>query len=551
MAKIQIDGQELKNLIEYGYNSLFINKTIINDLNVFPIPDGDTGDNMCMTLEGGLKLIKKEESNSVSDISEKCSIGMLNAARGNSGVILSQFFDGFYRGVKGKETISLNDIITAFRSATEQGYLAVDQPTEGTMLTVARESTESLENSRSDLEELSLADFNERLLNIIKTSVDKTPEKLEKLKENGVVDSGGAGLYYIIEGCYKYLHGESISVVLDEQEVKTADLNKFNENSVLEFGYCSEVLLQLTRNKTDVDSFDVDKLKEFLNSIGNSLVVVKTGYVVKIHVHTFEPYKLLEYCGRYGEFLKVKIENMMLQHNEANIQNNFAPKPIKSEKRKKYGVVTVASGEGVKELFKNFGADVVIDGGQTNNPPSSDFIDAFIKINAETIFVFPNNSNVILTAKQAAKSYKASDVVVIESKNIGEGYAGLSMLDFTSEEKEIENTLNEEIKNTVCGAITTATRTTFCNGIAINKGDYLGLIKDIVCCDATRIRAIYKLIDVIKADVKDNALLIYGKNIEDGEKTLIKQYLTHKYPHLEVYEVDGMQNVYDLYIVLN
>lgn len=551
MEQIEINGQTLKSLIEYSYNSLLINKKIINDLNVFPIPDGDTGDNMCMTLEGGLLAIKDKSINSISEMAKTCSEGMVNAARGNSGVILSQLFYGFADGLQDLSIATLNNLLSAAKNGVKYGYLAVDKPAEGTMLTVARETTKELE--KLDLQNISIDDFMKKLLDIVQTSVEATPEKLAKLKENGVVDSGGAGLYYIVEGCNKYLHGEELESHNVNSSQDDIDYSKFNENSILEFGYCSEVMLQLTKQKTDIDKFDIEALKDYLNSIGDSLVVFQTGYVIKVHVHTFEPYKLLEYCGRFGEFLKVKIENMTLQHSEVHIQNNFAPKIAKRTERKKYGVVAVASGEGIKQTFKDFGADVIIDGGQTNNPPSSDFIKAFDEANCDIIFVLPNNNNVILSAKQAAKNYKASKIYVIETKNIGEGYAVLSMLDFTSNNvEEIIKNMYEEIKNTTTGSITIATRTTKCNNIAITKDDFIGLInKNIITSNGIRIRATCDLIDKMSLNTKDYVVLIYGKNFMQKEKTFVSEYIQSKYNNLEIYEIDGNQDIYDLYIISN
>ena len=552
MEQVIIDGNILNDLMQYGLSSLLQNKKIVNDLNVFPIPDGDTGENMYLTLQGGVRAIKDLKENSVATVARIASDGMLNAARGNSGVILSQLFDGFAKGIVNKDTIVLTDLVIAFESATKQGYGAVDQPTEGTILTVARETTESLK--ALDLSKMSALDFVDQLLQIIKRSVEGTPDKLQKLKDNGVVDSGGAGLYYIFEGCAKYLRGENIEITSSKAaDTSEVDYHKFNENSVLEFGYCSEVLLQLTKHKCDIDKFDLNALKDFLNSIGDSLVVVQNGYTIKVHVHTFEPYKLLEYCGRFGEFLKVKVENMTLQHSETQIQNNFAPKTVENKQRKKYGVVAVANGAGVKSVFKEFGADVVIDGGQTNNPASSDFIQAYREANAEIIFVFTNNSNVILAAKQAADKYKAAKIHMIKTRNIGEGYAGLSMLDFTVEDDSaiVEN-IENEIKNARTGAITVASRTTVCNGLSIKEGDYIGLVdENIVTAHALEPRAVINLLDQMQPEQKVCVTLIYGKNFSAKEKEFAKNYLATKYPDLEVYEIDGGQEIYDLYVVMN
>lgn len=552
MEKFIIDGEILKNFLEYSYNSLFVNKKIINDLNVFPIPDGDTGDNMCMTFEGGLSAIKNNSTKNVYELARCCSNGMLSSARGNSGVILSQLFDGFANGLKDKQSVSLYELVVAFESGVKQGYLAVDKPTEGTMLTVARETTENLKVL--NLQEISIEEFIEKTLKIVHKSVEETPDKLDKLKEAGVVDSGGAGLYYIAEGVSKYLNGEVIANQNENggQQTSDIDYSNFNENSVLKFGYCSEVLLQLTKSKTDIDKFDLQALKDYLNSIGDSLVVFQTGYVIKVHVHTFEPYKLLEYCGRFGEFLKIKIENMTLQNSEVVIQNKFK-KLEPNKKRKKYGVVTVANGSGIRQMFKDFGADVVIDGGQTNNPPSSEFLSAFEEANADTIFVLPNNDNIILTAKQAAKNYTNSTVHIIETKDIGQGYSVLSMLDFSSDDvDQIIDDMYIQINNNLTGAITTATRTTKFNNIDITKDDYIGLIgKNIVVSDANRLNATKTLIEKMELETKSYAVLLYGKNFLAEEKSVVSELISSKYKNLEVYEIDGNQDIYDIYIILD
>lgn len=550
MNKVQIDGRLIKEILLNGYGWLYKNKQIINDLNVFPIPDGDTGDNMCMTFLGGINAIKDSESDNCYDVANKCAAEMLNSARGNSGVILSQIFYGFAKGLAQKDKNSVKEIVNAINNGVKAGYSAVEKPVEGTMLTVIRETSEFL--NTLDLENTDVAEMLTKLLQAVQKSVEQTPEKLNKLKESGVVDSGGAGLYYIFEGVDKYFRGEIIDVNEEGITSQELDYSKFNENSILQFGYCSEVLLQLTRIKTDIDKFDLQSLKDFLNTIGDSIVVFQTGYVVKVHVHTFEPYKLLEYCGRYGEFLKIKIENMTLQHSEVNIQNRFVPKKVNKTERKKYGVVAVANGKGIIETFKGFGVDVVIDGGQTNNPPASDFIAAYEAINAETIFVFPNNGNVVLAAKQSAKNYKASNIIVIETKNIGEGYAALSMLDLTVDDTQaIIDGIQEEVKNAVTGAITTAVRTTTCNNVSVTKDDYVGLYdKEIIASNPIRIKAECELIDKMPFNGKYYAVLIFGKNVSDNEKSFVNDYLKNNHGNIEVYLIDGEQDVYDLYVIL-
>jgi len=336
-------------------------------------------------------------------------------------------------------------------------------------------------------------------------------------------------------------------------EEEGALFGKFDENSVLKYGYCSEVLLQLTRHKCDVDAFDLEAMKDFLNSIGDSVAVFKTGYAIKAHVHTFEPHRLLEYCLCFGEFLKVKIENMTLQHSAATVQNRFQPKAGTGKERKKFGVVAVASGEGLKSVFKELGADAVIDGGQTNNPSSGDFLRAFAAVNADIIFVLPNNSNIILAAKQAAKAYEASKVHVIESKSLGEGYAALSMLDLSSgDESKIIEGMYEEIRNTQTGALTSATRAAKCNGFCVEKGDYIGVLgKDVASCGPSLMDAARGLIERMRPEERGYAVVIYGKNFPAGEKEGLTRLLLSKNGGLEIYEIEGGQEIYDAYIILS
>ncbi len=547
-----IDGVTFKDFVKFAHNNLHANAKIVDELNVFPIPDGDTGANMGMTLGGGYCAIENFESNNVGEIASKCAEGMLLNARGNSGVILSQLFYGFAEAIKDKESLTISELVFALGEGVKRGYLAVDKPAEGTILTVAREGYEYVRDFVDA--NTTVENFVVELLNATNKSVQDTPNKLDVLKKAGVVDSGGAGLYYIYEGINKGLHGKDFGVVepikCKQQEI---DYSKFNENSVLEFGYCSEVLLQLTKSKIDVDKFNLEELKAYLNTIGDSIVASQTGYVVKIHVHTFEPYKLLQHCQQFGEFLKIKIENMTIQHNEANVQNNFQPVVANKAERKRFGLVTVATGEGLIETFKNFGADVVINGGQTNNPSTEEFINAFEQTNAEIVFVLPNNSNIILTANQAAEMYKSSKIYVVESRSIGDGYAALSLLDYSSDDvDQILNNLKEAVTITESGAITRAIRTTKVGDINVTKDDYVAISgKTMLTSTPTKIRTIYELVNKLHPETKDYCVLIYGKGMDSAEKELTLSYIHGKYPALEVYEIEGGQEIYDLFIVLN
>ena len=433
MATYELNGALFADMVRGGAGNLRANAKVVNDLNVFPIPDGDTGDNMSLTMAGGDAVLRDIASDSISYIAEKLAGGMLLGARGNSGVILSQLFAGIAKGLSGVERADAAALGNAFKAGVKQAYAAVMTPTEGTILTVAREATDyavARITPQTTLEEF-FSDF----IREMRASLKRTPDLLPILKESGVIDSGGAGLVYVIEGMSKILHGETVDAAPEApaSKVSTPDLSAFTADSEMTFGYCTEFLLQLQNSKVDADGFPAQKIANELAAMGGeSIVCFKTGTVIKVHVHTMTPGSVLAHCQKYGEFLTLKVENMALQHSEASVENRFeAKKPAKQE-HKAFGVVAVASGEGIKDTFLSLGADVIVEGGQTMNPSSEDFLAAFEEVNADTVFVLPNNSNIVLTARQAAGLYQNADVRVLNSKTVGDGYAALTMLDFES-----------------------------------------------------------------------------------------------------------------------
>ncbi len=570
-----LDGQDFVKLVSGGAANLQANADIVNDLNVFPIPDGDTGENMSMTISGGLRRMDGYDNPCIGHASEMLADGMLMSARGNSGVILSQLFAGIAAGLKGKETADVKDIASALRSGVKYAYNSVVTPTEGTILTVARDAIEYA--AANITENSTLQSFGEDYIKEMEASLRRTPELLSVLKEAGVIDSGGAGLFYIADGIMRTAYGEEVAKVSDDtisSEKASVDLSSFNENSVMKYGYCTEFLLQLQTCKTDVEAFEINDLIDFLLSVGDSVVAFKTGTVVKVHVHTMTPGAVLEHCQQYGEFLTLKIENMTLQHSETIIKNRFDQKasgketddktqkeatslPLdvacdKEDKRKAYALVAVASGEGIKNAFLELGADYVIDGGQGKNPSTEDFISAFGFVNADTIFVLTSNSNIIMAAKQAAELYDRSEIHVIESRNIGESYAALTMLSYDSEDtNEIIDLLNEAMQGVVTGMVTRAVRDTNIDGIDIHKNDYMGLTdkKILSSCKEKNLSA-ETLLDKLEAEKCEILIVIYGKDVEDGEKRLLSGRIKEKYPRTELYEIDGGQEVYDYLMIL-
>ena len=391
-----MDGALYARLLRGGAANLKANVTTVNDLNVFPIPDGDTGDNMFLTINAGASSAG-DGYDSLSQTAGKAASGMLLGARGNSGVILSRIFAGLAKGLEGVQQANVATLGQAFLSGVKEAYGAVSVPVEGTILTVLKDSVNAANgniNADSTLESY-FSDFIAEL----RESLERTPDLLDVLKEAGVVDSGGAGLGYIIEGFINVLNGVETAVESGAAaQARSVDLDAFTEDSVLEFGYCTEFLLRLQTSKIDIGAFRVDELINYLNSVGDSVVCFQEGTVVKVHVHTKTPGNIINHMQHYGEFLTFKMENMTLQHNENHMQEKFAPKVNKPHKP--FGVVSVAAGEGIKDAFSALGCDVVVDGGQSMNPSAEDMIAAFREINADVIFVFPNNSNIILTANQ-------------------------------------------------------------------------------------------------------------------------------------------------------
>ena len=544
-----VDGELFERLCVSGAAMLNEHKKEVNDLNVFPIPDGDTGDNMFHTVYGGFGKLKEVSDNDAGKKAEALSAGMLLNARGNSGVILSQLFFGIGKGLSGHKTATVQNVGDAFNEGVKSAYLAVVTPVEGTILTVARES---VEYARSRITENStLLSFFEDMLCEMKESLQRTPDLLPVLKEAGVIDSGGAGLYYVISGMKEAVTGNGLSLTEDGNvTVKDADFSLFTENDVMKYGYCTEFLLQLQTCKTDVNAFDVKTVIDYLETIGDSIVAFKTGTIVKVHVHTLTPYKALEFCQRYGEFLTVKIENMTLQHNETIKDRSEESAFSAVEKpRKKFGVCVVASGDGIIKMFKDMGVDYVIEGGQTCNPSGEDFINAFKEICADDIYVFPNNGNVILTAKQAGDLFTESKIHVIESKNIGDCYAALSMADFEGEAEDVTAALKANMQFVKTGMVSIAVRDAKLSGVEIKTGEYIGFTeKAVKTCKKDKLSAAKSLCEEMGIKEKEFLIAVFGKSITEAEKTEFSEYVKG-YGNVEYYPMDGGQDVYDLILI--
>lgn len=552
MSSKTLDGQMFVRMVSGGAANLKANASIVNDLNVFPIPDGDTGENMSLTIGGGLRCLEGYSERSIDKAAALLADGMLLSARGNSGVILSQLFSGIASGLRGKDTATVTDLAEALKSGVKHAYAAVINPTEGTILTVAREAAEFA--SSRITEESTLASFGEDYLKELDASLQRTPELLAALKETGVIDSGGAGLYYIVDGIIKAANGEPIGsdITVKNDITQVPDISKFNENSIMEFGYCTEFLLQLQTCKGDISAFSVDELIAYLETIGDSIVAFQTGSIVKVHIHTMSPGIVITHCQKYGEFLTLKVENMTLQHHETAVQNRFPSNAGHRIKQKKYAVVAVASGDGIKKTFSDLGADVVLDGGQGNNPSTEDFTKAFDKANAATVFVLPNNKNIVMAARQAAELYKSSNVFVIESKNVGEGYAALTMLSYDSDDAQIIfKELTEATKGVKTGAVTKAVRNAQIDGIAIKENEYIGFTdKRMLASDSDKCKTAMHLLQALQAEAHEFLIVIYGSNIESSDRSDLTDALASTYPNVEIYEIYGGPDAYDYTFIL-
>lgn len=540
-----LDGALLAKMATGGAAELRANADTVNNLNVFPVPDGDTGDNMRMTIENGVAALSKIKTNDLETVMSTLSRGMLLGARGNSGVILSQFFSGMAKGFEHCEKADAATIAHALELGVKKAYDSVLTPTEGTILTVARESVEyAVSRLTPDSTVNSLfADLAKEMSD----SLQRTPELLAALKEAKVVDSGGAGLMYIINGFNKVLSGEempAISLTVGESAAAPAAVaaSGFNENSEMEFGYCTEFLLQLQTKKTDIAAFDVSTVTDYLSTIGNSIVAFKDGSIVKVHVHTMTPEKALGFCRQFGEFLTVKIENMSVQHSETIPEEEKSKEPAK-----KYATVAVCSGEGLMNTFRELGVDQVISGGQTNNPSTQDFLDAFRKINAENIFVFPNNGNIIMAAKQAAEEYQRAKVFVIETKTLGAGYVGIAAIDDCAETpEEILSCIETAMQTVITASVSLAVRDADIGGKHIHNGDYMGFVgKEVLVLSEDRDDVARKLVDHILTTPDAFLLTVfYGKDVTDEAAGALEAYCREKYPDMEIYFINGGQEVY-------
>lgn len=580
MSLTTIDAKTMQKAFISGANNISNNKEYINELNVFPVPDGDTGTNMSLTIMTAASEVEAIQNPTIDLIAKAISGGSLRGARGNSGVILSQLFRGFCKDVKGKKKLEIEDLASGFARGVETAYKAVMKPKEGTILTVARgmsEKAADLIDTENDI-----ITFLELVIEHGEKVLAKTPDMLPVLKEAGVVDSGGQGLIEVMKGILLSLKGEGVILkdpqpqalargagVLEEiprarakgsgkEDISTADIK---------FGYCTEFIILLEKELKDSQ---VEDIKEYLLSIGDSLVCVADEELVKIHVHTNHPGRAFEKGLEYGQLTRCKVDNMREEHSERVIMENEKVKAAEQEEAfkkmkeeraaaknaekeeveqpeelQKYGVIAISTGDGLTELFKELGAGYVVSGGQTMNPSTQDILDAVAKVNAENVFILPNNSNIILAANQAASISKDKKILVVPSKTIPQGISALLNFNEAEEPEANLETMTSAMKEVKSGEITYAVRDTSIDGKEIHKDDIMGLGDKGLAAVGTDVDAV--LDELVASLVDEDSGLIsiyYGEDITEEKANEVAERLAEKYDDLEVEVKRGGQPIY-------
>ena len=548
-----ITAQDFRAMVEIGEMRLSENAEFVNSLNVFPVPDGDTGTNMMLSFKSGAERVANSTATTVGDLAQDLAKGLLMGARGNSGVILSQLFRGFSKAVVGKEVITGEELAQAFTNGVETAYKAVMKPVEGTILTVARESAKrgvrKLETSNDIIEVMG------SVLRGAEKSLAKTPDLLPVLKEVGVVDSGGQGLVFIYNGFFEALTGEDVPVQslqsnkidltsvahhesgVDYEHVSTGDIK---------FGYCTEIMVKIGEGETVVDTFDYDTFRNYLNELGDSLLVVADDEIIKVHVHTERPGEVMNYGQRFGSLMKVKVDNMRLQHEEV-LKTDYSAKVKEAAQKQKaeYGIVAVAAGEGVQELFKSMGVTTIINGGQTMNPSTEDILQAVKEAHAEKVIVLPNNKNIQMAANQAAEVSEDAAVAVVATRTISEGLASLLAFNPEASLEDNQAAMSEQMALVSSGQITNAVRDTNIDGVEIKKDDFMGIVDGkILVSIADRKEATLATIEKMINDDSEILTIIYGEDADASEVEEITEAVEAKYPDVEVEVHEGNQPVY-------
>jgi DAK2 domain fusion protein YloV len=546
-----IDAKTLKKMFLAGASSIEAKKEYINELNVFPVPDGDTGTNMTLTIMSAVKEVNALSDPSIEELAKAISGGSLRGARGNSGVILSQLFRGFTKEIKDYKEINVTIMSNAFQKAVETAYRAVMKPKEGTILTVARGGAERAAQLVSETDDLVY--FGKEVIAHMETVLKNTPELLPVLKEAGVVDSGGQGLLEIVKGAYDALLGKEVS--LDNITSNNLPSTGINIERIstedIKFGYCTEFIIMLEKEYSQKTE---EEFKTYLESIGDSLVVVSDDDIVKVHVHTNDPGLAIQKALTYGSLTRMKIDNMREEHNEKVIkdaekaaaeQKKQEEKAVENKPRKKVGFIAVSMGEGLDEIFTGLGVDYIIKGGQTMNPSTEDMLNAISKVNADNIFILPNNGNIILAADQAKHLTEDKNIYVIPSKTIPQGITAVINFVYDKSPEENAARMTEEMKKVKSGQVTYAVRDTSIDGKEIKQGNIMGIGEKTILSVGSDVKeTTLELIQSLADDESELISLYYGEDINEEEANLLGDEIMSAYPDLDVEVHYGGQPIY-------
>jgi uncharacterized protein len=548
-----LDGKRFAEMVIQGANHLAANAKMVDALNVFPVPDGDTGTNMNLSMTSGAKEVKNNVQEHIGKVGIALSKGLLMGARGNSGVILSQLFRGFSKAVEMKAQISGNDFAHALESGVETAYKAVMKPVEGTILTVAKDSAKKGVQAAQNSNDIIV--IMEEVLKEAKASLKRTPDLLPVLKEVGVVDSGGQGLVFVYEGFLAVLKGEMLpdtpSASLSMDELVNTEHHKSVQGHIntadIEFGYCTEFMVRFEQEKTAKHPFSEVVFRNDLSKLGDSLLVIADEDVVKVHIHSEQPGDVLSYGQRYGNLINMKIENMRQQHTNIVGETHVAPiteKQGSPKELQEYGIVAVSMGSGIADLFRSIGAHAVIEGGQTMNPSTEDIVKAVKEVNAKKVFILPNNKNIIMAAQQAA-DVSEEDIYVIPSKTVPQGLSALLAFNPSAELQANKVSMNDALEHVKTGQITFAVRDTQIDGLDIEKDDFMGIAEGkIVVKNKNKGKVAEELLSQMLDDDSEILTIIYGEDVSEEEVSQLTQFVEENYRDVEIEIHNGGQPLY-------
>jgi uncharacterized protein len=547
-----LDGKRFAEMVIQGANHLAANAKMVDALNVFPVPDGDTGTNMNLSMTSGAKEVRNNVQEHIGKVGVSLSKGLLMGARGNSGVILSQLFRGFSKAVEGKAEISAKDFAQALDAGVETAYKAVMKPVEGTILTVAKDSAKKgvLTAQKSN----DIVVIMEEVLKEAKASLKRTPDLLPVLKEVGVVDSGGQGLVFVYEGFLAVLKGEKLPespITPSMDEMVNAEHHKSVQSHMntedIEFGYCTEFMVRFEADKVSKHPFDEGVFRNDLSQLGDSLLVIADEDVVKVHIHSEQPGEVLTYGQKYGNLINMKIENMRQQHSNIVGDTPTASGttlPKVSKELQEYGIVTVSMGSGIAELFKSIGAHAVIEGGQTMNPSTEDIVKAVKEVNAKKVFILPNNKNIIMAAQQAA-DVSEEEIYVIPSKTVPQGLSALLVFNPSADVKTNESAMMDALQHVKSGQITFAVRDTQIDGLEIEKNDFMGIAEGkIVVKNKNKVNAAQDLLLQMLDEDSEILTIIYGEDVSEEEVFSLREFVEENFEDVEIEVHNGGQPLY-------